>query len=118
MLSFDCNSCGEDSPMALEDTVIYVYDEVQFNHFETRCEHCGAESYLFFTEASFLMHGYPIVHQPEAPWPVKHIWAQLFDPDNLPEDRRTADEEMDAVVERRFHDWLEHIQPGDFDVYP
>lgn len=102
--------------MALDETTIYVYDEPQFNHISTVCEHCTMQTVLFFAEPSFLTLGYQIVHQTEVPWQVKHIWAQLNDPDNLPEERRTADEEMDEIVERRFHDWLDKIQPGDFNV--
>lgn len=116
MLSYDCNSCDEEFEMDMDCTVINVYDEVEFNHIYTVCENCGKEMVLFFAEPEYLTSGYPVCHNGEAPWVIRHIWAQMFDPENLPEDPRTADQEMDAVVERRFHDWLDHVNPGDFNV--
>lgn len=100
--------------MAMDETIIYIYDEPQYNNIQTRCEHCLTKSVLFFAEEQFLQFGYPIVHSSEADHTIRHIWAQLNDPDNLPEDENSPDKIMDGIVERNFHDWLEAVSPDDF----
>lgn len=109
MLSINCNGCGEEFEMSMKYTIIFTFEEPQYNHYQTRCGHCGVKTVLFFNDPIMLTFGYPMVKLEEASYTIRHIWAQLNDPDNLPEEPATPDQLLDEWEIERFHQELESI---------